>query len=82
MVVSSLSPTQHATLPGGWTNPPRHAAQPRPFDDVRAQMHDESQSAQQAKAIAQFLARLLQKYAVVVEASIQPLLGPLTEVVR
>ena len=60
----------------------RHVAQPRPFDEVRAQVLDEWQRAQQAKANAQFLARLLQKYEVVVEESMKPLLGPLTEVVR
>jgi hypothetical protein len=60
----------------------RQAAQPRPFDEVRAQVRDEWQRVQQAKASAQYFARLLQKYDVVVEESLQSLLGPLTEVVR
>jgi parvulin-like peptidyl-prolyl isomerase len=87
--------TVFALAPGPWHGPiasgygfhlvqisERQAAQPRPFDEVRAQVLDEWQRAQQARATAQFFARLLQKYAVVVEESMQPLLGPLTEVVR
>jgi parvulin-like peptidyl-prolyl isomerase len=60
----------------------RQAAQLRPFDEVRAQVLDEWYRSQQARANAQFFAGLLQKYDVVVEESIKPLLGPLTEVAR
>jgi PPIC-type PPIASE domain len=60
----------------------RQAAQPRLFDEVRAQVLDEWQRSQQAKVNAQFFAGLLKKYDVVVEESIKPLIGPLAEVVR
>jgi parvulin-like peptidyl-prolyl isomerase len=60
----------------------RQAAQPRPFDEVRPQLLDEWYRIQQARAKAQFLAGLLKQYDLVVEESIRPLLGPLTEVLR
>jgi hypothetical protein len=60
----------------------RQAAQPRPFDEVRAQVLNEWQRFQQARANAQFFAALLKKYDLVVEESVKPLIGPLAEVVR
>jgi hypothetical protein len=84
-----------ALVPGPWHGPiasgygfhlvrisERQAAQPRPFDEVRAQVLDEWQRSQQARASAQFFAGLLQKYDLVVEESVRPLLGPLAEMVR
>jgi hypothetical protein len=60
----------------------RQAVQPRPFDEVRAQVLDEWHRSQQAKANAQFFAALLKKYDLVVEESVNPLIGPWTEVAR
>jgi parvulin-like peptidyl-prolyl isomerase len=60
----------------------RQAAQPRLFDEVRTQVLDEWHRSQQAKASAQFFAGLLQKYDLVVEESVKPLIGPLAEVSR
>ena len=90
-----FSDTIFALEPGQWHGPvasayglhlvyisERQAAQLRPFDEVRSQVLDEWQRAQQAKASEQFFAGLLQKYDLVVEESIKPLLGPLSEVVR
>jgi hypothetical protein len=60
----------------------RQAAQPRLFDEVRTQVLDEWHRFQQAKASAQFFDGLLQKYDLVVEESVKPLIGPLAEVSR
>jgi len=87
--------TIFALEPGQWHGPvasaygfhlvhisERQAAQPRPFDEVRPQVLDEWQRLQQAKANAQFFAGLLQKYDLVVEESVKPLLGSLREMTR
>jgi hypothetical protein len=60
----------------------RQTAQPRLFDEVRTHVLDEWHRAQQARASAQFVTGLLQKYALVVDESVKPLLGPLAEVPR
>jgi hypothetical protein len=60
----------------------RQAAQPRPFEEVRAQVLDEWHRARQAQANERFFAALLKKDDVVVEESVKPLIGPLAEVIR
>lgn len=60
----------------------RQAVQPLSFDDVRAQLLEEWHRAEQARAREKFLAGLLKKYDVVVDASVKPFIGPLVESVR
>jgi hypothetical protein len=60
----------------------RQAAQPRPFEEVRAQVLDEWHRARQAQANERFFAALLKKDDVVVEESVKPLIGPLAERIR
>lgn len=56
------------------------AAQPRPFEEARAQLVDEWHREQQVKANEQFLAVLLKKYDVEIDESVRPLIGPLAQV--
>lgn len=76
--------------PGSWQGPvtssygfhlvlihERQAAQVRPFEQARAQVLDEWQRTQQAKASEQFFASLLKKYEVVVDQNIKSLIGPM-----
>lgn len=58
----------------------REAAQPRPFEAVRAQLREEWQRTRQAEANARFFAELLKKYPLEADASVRPLLGPLAQV--
>lgn len=51
--------------------------QPRPFTEVRAQVLEEWQRSQQARANEQFYAGLLKKYDLVVEESVKPLIEPI-----
>lgn len=80
-----------ALAPGQWQGPlasgygfhlvrvdERQAGQARPFEQVRTQVLDEWHRVQQAKASEQFFDGLLQKYEVVVEGSLKPLIGPLS----
>lgn len=60
----------------------RQAAQPHAFEEVRAQVVEEWHRSQQAKANERLFAELLEKYNVVVDKSVQPLIGPLAEVMR
>jgi len=84
-----------ALKPGRWHGPitsgygfhlvrisERQAAQPHPYDEVRAQVIEEWHRSRQAQANEQFFAGLLKKYEVVVEENVKPLIGPLKEVVR
>jgi parvulin-like peptidyl-prolyl isomerase len=57
----------------------QQAAQARPFDQVRAQVLEEWHRVQQAKTRELYFAGLLKKYEVVVEDSLKPLIGPLSE---
>jgi len=79
-----------ALEPGSWHGPlasaygfhlvrvsERQAAQPRAFEDVRAQVLDEWQRSQQARANDQFFAALLKKYDVVADETVKPLIGPM-----
>jgi parvulin-like peptidyl-prolyl isomerase len=56
----------------------QQAGQDRPFEMVRAQVLNEWQRVQQAKASEQFFDQLLKKYDVVVEDNLKPLVGPLS----
>ena len=58
----------------------REPAQPRPYEEVRAQVLNEWYRSHQAKANEQFFADLLKKYDVIVDETIKPLIGPLAEV--
>jgi hypothetical protein len=60
----------------------RQDAQPRPFEAVRAQVLEDWQRDQQAKAGERFFTGLLKKYSVVVDESVKPLIGPLVETTR
>lgn len=60
----------------------RETLKPREFDEVRAQVLDERMRVEQARAREKFLDGLLKKYDVVVDASIKPLIGPLTQAVQ
>jgi len=60
----------------------RQAVEPRPYGEVRDQLLEEWHRTAQARAREQFFAGLLKKYDVVVDASVQPLIGPLAEAVR
>jgi parvulin-like peptidyl-prolyl isomerase len=55
----------------------RQAAQPLPYEAVRAQVLEDWQREEQAKAGQRFLAGLLKKYDVVVDDSVKQLVGPL-----
>lgn len=55
----------------------REDARQRPFDEVRTQVLAEWQRARQTEINEQFFEELLKKYDVVVEPSVQPLLGSL-----
>ncbi len=55
----------------------QEAMRERPFEQVRAQVLEEWQRVQQAKASEQFFDRLLKKYDVVLDESVKPLIGPL-----
>ncbi|MEZ5446911.1 MAG: peptidylprolyl isomerase [Gammaproteobacteria bacterium] len=81
-----------ALEPGRWAGPiasgygfhlvrvrERGRAQPRPFEDVRAQVLADWQHARQAEISEQFFAELMKKYEVVVEPGVQPLLGSLVQ---
>jgi parvulin-like peptidyl-prolyl cis-trans isomerase-like protein len=54
------------------------AARSRPFDDVRAQVVEMWRSEREKQATDAHVAALLQKYDVVVDESVKPLLGPAT----
>ena len=60
----------------------RLAAEPRAFDDVRAQLLDEWSRAEEARAHEKFLDGLLKKYDVIVDASVRPHIGPLAGAAR
>jgi len=60
----------------------RQPAQPRPFEEVRAQVVEEWQRERQSQANQQFFASLFKKYDVQLDESVKPLIGPLSEVVR
>lgn len=57
-------------------------AQPLPYEEARAQVIEDWQREQQAKAAERFLAGLLNKYDVVADKSVEPLIAPLLETVR
>ena len=52
-------------------------AQPRSFDEVRAQVIDQWRREKQKAADEQYVAALMKKYQVVADDSVKPLLGPL-----
>lgn len=54
----------------------RMPARARPFDEVRARMLEDWHREQQTRAHEQFFSVLLEKYDVVVDESVKPLLGP------
>jgi hypothetical protein len=56
----------------------RHDAQPLPYEAARAQVLEDWQREEQARAGARFFADLLKKYDVVVDERTRPLLGRLT----
>jgi hypothetical protein len=60
----------------------RQDAQTRPFGTARAQVLEDWQREQQAKAGERFFAGLLKKYDVAVDESVKPLIGPLSEMAR
>ncbi|MEW6683486.1 MAG: peptidylprolyl isomerase [Nitrospirota bacterium] len=60
----------------------REAAEPRPFEEVRAQVAEEWRHAQQTQANKQFFASLFKKYDIQLDESVKPLIWPLTEIVR
>ena len=57
----------------------RQAAQLRAFEEVRSQVSEDWYRTQQDRANEQFFAALLNKYDVVVDESVRPLIGPLAE---
>ena len=78
--------------PGAWHGPiastygfhlvqitERLAAEPRPFEEVRAQVLEQWQYTERAKAEERFFAALLAKYELDVDASVAPLVAPLVE---
>ena len=60
----------------------RQAARPRPYEEVRRELLDDWHRSEQARAMERFVARLFKKYRVVVEDSVQPLIGPLAGVAQ
>jgi len=60
----------------------RQAAQPLSYEAVRAQVLEDWQREEQAKAGQRFLAGLLKKYDVVVDDSVKQLVGPLAQTAR
>jgi hypothetical protein len=53
-----------------------------PFEAVRGKARDEWQRIEQAKAAEQFYASLLEKYQVILDDSVKPLIGPLARVAQ
>lgn len=81
--------------PGGWHGPlesvygfhllsisARHEARLPPFEEVRGRVLEQWHRARQAEVTDRFYADLLEKYAVVVDDSVRPLLGSLLEEAR
>lgn len=64
-----------------WVNE-QQPAQVRPFEQVRAQVLEEWHRLQQAKASELFFAGLLRKYELVLDDSLKPLIGSLSEGTR
>jgi hypothetical protein len=60
----------------------RQEARPVPYEVVRTQVLEDWQREQQTQAARALFAELLQKYDVIVDESIKPLLGPLAEMAR
>lgn len=56
----------------------RQGVQQRPFEDVRAQVLEDWQRAQQDRAKEQYFATLFRKYEVVVDRDVASVVGPLT----
>ncbi len=60
----------------------RQVAKPLPFQEVRERVLEQWQRTQQDKAKKQYLARLLEKYEIVMDDSVASLLGPIAEVLQ
>lgn len=84
-----------ALAPGDWQGPlksgygfhlvrieTRQAGEMQPFEVVRERVREEWRRQEQAKAAEQFYAKLLEKYQVVIDDDLRPLVGPLAQEIR